>query len=482
MHYQPTRASLNSHPVPAWYEQAKFGIFIHWGLFSIPGFAPNVGKISDAFKKHYDQAIVMTPYTEWYANAIKVAGSPSAAFHRENYGTASYADFKKDFDAALENWDADAWADSFKRSGARYVVLVTKHHDGFCLWPSAVKNPHQENWTSTRDIVGEMAAAVRKAGLRFGVYYSGGIDWTFKPEPVKTLGDFFGSLPGGDYPEYAYAQVKELIDRYQPDIVWNDIGWPTSQKRLDELFAYYYNKIPDGVVNDRWMTPGISQGLRFKPGRIIFDACAKAYLKVNPSAVDGFVPPPVPHCDFRSPEYTRFPAIQKKKWESTRGMSHSFGFNRHDSDEDYASGVELLSDFIDGVAKNGNLLLNVGPRGIDATIPLEQLNRLEFFGAWLARNGSAIYGVSPWRQAEALSDAGLALRFTVLGHQLNLIVLGYVTGQTLRIKNIALPARARLLADNSQVNVRQDGADTLLEFAQAMDTVFAPVITFAMAD
>ena len=116
----------------------------------------------------------MTPYTEWYANAIQVAGTPSAAFHKANYGDAPYEAFKAPFLAGLKAWDAAAWAQTFREAGARYVVLVTKHHDGFCLWPSGVANPERAGWDAGRDIVGEIAAAVRAEGLRFGVYYSGG--------------------------------------------------------------------------------------------------------------------------------------------------------------------------------------------------------------------------------------------------------------------------------------------------------------------
>ena len=122
------------------------------------------------------------------------------------------ADFKETFEAVVGDWDPAEWARLFKRAGARYVVLVTKHHDGFCLWPSEVKNPNQDAWTTKRDVVGELASAVRAEGLRFGVYYSGGIDWSFNTKPVRTIVQFIGSTPGGDYPAYAEAQVRELIE------------------------------------------------------------------------------------------------------------------------------------------------------------------------------------------------------------------------------------------------------------------------------
>src|ERR1700760_2977975 len=188
----PSLTSLNAHPVPAWFDDAKFGIFIHWGLFSIPAFASKGGSIGETFRDRYDIAVAQTPYCEWYWNAIKVPESDSAKFHAANYGDAPYEDFRAPFLKGLENWKPAEWAATFAAAGAKYVVLVTKHHDGFCLWPSVVDNPQQKAWTTERDIVGELADAVRAAGLRFGVYYSGGIDWTFNREPLRTLADFMG--------------------------------------------------------------------------------------------------------------------------------------------------------------------------------------------------------------------------------------------------------------------------------------------------
>ena len=179
----------------------------------------------------------MTPYTEWYANAIKVTGTPSADFHRATYGDQPYEAFQTPFLDGLKAWDPARWAESFRDAGARYVVMVTKHHDGFCLWPSGVENPRRAGWNSRRDLVGELAASVRAAGMRFGVYYSGGIDWSFNREPLRTMADFMGSTPGGRYPAYAEAQVRELIDRYEPSVLWNDISWPTGQRAVCFRFS-----------------------------------------------------------------------------------------------------------------------------------------------------------------------------------------------------------------------------------------------------
>ena len=156
MTYEPTLQSLNSHPVPAWYDDAKFGIFIHWGLYSIPAFASRFGTIGEVFRDRYDIAVAETPYTEWYCNAIKVPESESARHHREAWHDAPYRDFRTPFLEGLKQWSPRDWADTFAASGARYVVLVTKHHDGYCLWPSHVKNPNQAGWTTERDIVGRV--------------------------------------------------------------------------------------------------------------------------------------------------------------------------------------------------------------------------------------------------------------------------------------------------------------------------------------
>jgi alpha-L-fucosidase len=450
MQYEPTLPSLNAHPVPAWYEDSKFGIFIHWGLFSIPGFAAKGGSISDAFKDNYDIAVAQTPYCEWYWNAIKVPESDSAKHHTATYGNAPYEHFREAFLKGLEQWKPDDWAQTFADAGARYVVLVTKHHDGFCLWPSAVGNAHEKNWTSPRDIVGELAAAVRAKGLKFGVYYSGGIDWSFNREPLRTLADFMGSTPGGDYPAYAEAQTRELIDRYQPALVWNDISWPTNLDDELKLFADYYNAVPDGVVNDRWlpMTPE-REALKTKEARAAMDAALKPRMQKGPSK--GIIPQLPPHCDFRTPEYAAFETIQEKKWEATRGMSHSFGFNRRDTEADYESVESLVHSFIDAVSKNGNLLLNVGPRGEDAQIPLEQLARLQGFGAWLKANGEGIYGTRPWTRFDGITQCGVKVRFTRKADALYGHLLGTPAGIDVLIEGDDLP-------DVTQVERLETGA------------------------
>ena len=474
--YEPTASSLNTHPLPAWFDDAKFGIFIHWGLFSIPGFAPN-GSFEHVLRTDYDRAMLVHPYAEDYWNAIKDPSTPSAAFHRAHYGSMPYQGFKPLFEQRLRRWDPEAWARIFDEAGARYVVLVAKYHDGFCLWPTGVPNIHEQEWFSTRDLVGELASAVRARGLRFGVYYSGGVDWTFRPRISRTLGDYGFSTPGGDYPAYADRQVRELIARYDPDILWNDISWPTNGESLFRLFADYYSTEPHGVVNDRWSEATIA-GLvmRLKPARVLFDALMKQAFIAKPDLLDEIGQQQVPHSDFVTPEYTQFKEIHPKKWEMTRGIGHSFGYNRNERDEDYASSESLLTSFIDAVAKNGNLLLNVGPRGDDMQVPPEQLTRLAAIGRWLRTNGRAIYGTRPWTRADTTTASNEPVRFTRRGDRLFAIVIGRPTGSAITLKNVALAGDGRLLVDGSSVGITVGAGSTVLTFAHPLDGAFAPAI------
>jgi alpha-L-fucosidase len=468
--------------VPDWYEDAKFGIFIHWGMFAIPAFAARSGSISDAFRDHYDIAVALTPYTEWYWNAIKVPESDSAKHHREVWHDAPYESFREPFLKGLEQWDPASWADHFAAAGARYVVLVTKHHDGFCLWPSQVVNRHQANWTTVRDVVGELAVAVRARGMKFGVYYSGGIDWTFNREPLRTLADFMGSTPGGDYPDYAEAQTRELIERYQPSVLWNDISWPTGKTRMLRLFADYYNSVPDSVVNDRWMPSSFAtRMLRYKFMRRRLDARLKVAM-ARSTRRGGVIPPMPPHCDFRTPEYTTFPEIKARKWEATRGMSHSFGFNRRDTDADYESVANLVSSFVDTVSKNGNLLFNVGPRGDDAQIPGEQIARLKGFGDWLRKNGEAVYGTRPWTRAEGKAGEAVRVRFTTKPGSLYLHLLDSPAMTELMVEGDDLPSpkSATVVATGALVRFDKRNGGLLLRLEEPLSAAPAHAIKLVL--
>jgi alpha-L-fucosidase len=325
------------------------------------------------------------------------------------YGDRPYAQFADDWEVALERWDPTDWAARFAATGARYVVLVTKHMDGYCLWPTGVANPHRAGWNCRRDVVGEMSAAVRDAGMRFGIYYSGGLDSTFNDRPIGSVSEMLDAIPRGEYPAYAEAQVRELIDRYQPSVLWNDIAWPAEGKRLWALFEYYYRQVPDGVVNDRWMPWNpLLCATRSQLARRAIDAGFQHQAKRDA----GVIPPTPPHSDVRTPEYVVFDDVQHKPWECVRGMDQSFGYNACSRPEHFLRRDELLWMLTDIVAKGGNLLLNVGPRGIDAQIPDEQLTRLDWLARWVPPHADAIAATRPWVRPGTTAADGTSVRYT----------------------------------------------------------------------
>lgn len=422
-HYEPTLESLRRHAPPPWYDEAKLGIFVHWTPASVIGYAPREKEINELLVERYDDMQVEVPYTEWYENSLRFPQSSVAKYHREHFGSKPMHEFAADFARAVEKlWDPEAWAEAFAAAGARYVVLVTKHHDGFCLWPTRVPNPKRPEWNLRRDAVGELARAVRARGLRFGVYYSGGLDWTFDARPIANIGDLIAAAPGGAYPRYADAHFRELIERFQPEVLWNDISWPGNRASLLRLFADYYNESPDGLVNDRW-TPVYPLGrlMRIPFLRNRFNRRVRAAVLRHGGALQ---PPPALHADTRTPEYTTFPDVRPEKWECVRGMDKSFGFNRASLPEDFLSREALMTSLVDIASKNGNLLLNVGPRGEDAQIPEPQLERLRWLGSFTRRYGEALYGTRPWQRAEGETAEGIRLRFTARGDTLYAWLLG----------------------------------------------------------
>lgn len=408
--YEPNWESIRSHPVPEWFHDAKLGIFIHWGLYSVPAWAPPSGELGEvAAREGWAAWFRQNPYAEWYMNSLRIEGSPTQAYHFSTYGPDfTYFDFVSLFNEAIAAWDPDAWADLFASVGARYVVLTTKHHDGFLLWPSRHPNPFREGYFAARDLVGELTEAVRRRGMKMGLYYSGGLDWTFNDKVIQDLADIPAAVPQDPtYVAYALSHWRELIDRYEPAVMWNDIAFPAAAD-LSELFAYYYNRVSEGVINDRF-----TQRFEFSEHGIV----------------------PTVHYDFRTPEYTTFPDITEEKWEATRGIGFSFGYNRNEGPEHYLSVEALIHMFVDIVSKNGNLLLNVGPTA-DGVIPELQRERLEGLGRWLAVNGEAIFGSRPWKIAEGTTAEGLPVRFTCKADALYAIVLGGQPGQVLHLERV----------------------------------------------
>jgi alpha-L-fucosidase len=419
----PALKALRRHRVPAWWLDAKLGIFVHWSPASVPGFAPVDTDIGQLVQSDEPDALKDTPYAEWYGNSLRFPDSAVARHHRTTYGDRPYEAFARDWEDGLEHWDPDDWARRFAATGARWVVLVTKHMDGFCLWPTEVTNPNQADWHSKRDAVGELAEAVRGAGMRFGVYYSGGLDATFDPRPMGTVGAMLAAVPRGAYPAYADAQVRELIARYRPSVVWNDIAWPSEAKALWPLLEHYYEQVPDGVLNDRWMpwSPLLGAARRPRVQKLI-DAGSRRQARKD----GGIVPPKPPHFDVRTPEYVTFDDVQPDPWECVRGMDHSFGFNAASGPDDFLAPDDLLWTFTDVVAKGGNLLLNVGPRGVDASIPDEQQDRLDLLGHWVGATAEAIFATRPWVRPGTTTAAGEPLRYTARGDE----VFAFIHGAT----------------------------------------------------
>jgi alpha-L-fucosidase len=402
-------ASLRAHRVPAWWLDAKLGIFVHWTPASVPAFAPVDVDISELVQSGRPDALAFSPYSEWYENSLRFPHSPVAQHHRDVYGDRPYTQFAEEWEAALDQWNPQAWAARFAATGARYVVFVTKHMDGYCLWPTDVRNPRRPGWHCRRDVVGELGEAVRGAGMRFGVYYSGGLDSTFNDRPMGSVAEMLDAVPRGDYPAYAEAQVRELIARYRPSVLWNDIAWPSEGKRLWPLFAHYYEQVPDGVVNDRWLPwSPLLAATRSQLARRAIDAGFTRQAKRDA----GIVPPKPPHFDVRTPEYVVFDDVQRKPWECVRGMDQSFGYNAASRPEDFLGHDELLWMLTDIAAKGGNLLLNVGPRGVDAQIPDEQLTRLEWLGKWVRPHAEAIVATRPWVVPGTTTAEGCPVRYT----------------------------------------------------------------------
>jgi len=349
-------------PLPQWYEDAKFGIFIHWGPYAVPCYAPVDRDMGDLMRAgDWQEIFKWSPYTEWYLNSWAIEGSPTEAHHAATYGPqVAYSDFVEEFRARSAGVDVSHWAELFVAAGARYVVPVTKHHDGFLMWRSGVPNPFRDGWMAERDHIGELAAAVRAAGLRFGLYYSGGLDWTFREPPIRDLMSLFTNVPSTpEYLDYATAHVHELIERFSPSVLWNDIGWPGNGDPVD-IIRHYYEHVPDGVVNDR------------------FNMLASATGQL--------------HADFVTPEYST--TAGNRKWEVCRGIGRSFGYNRMEDESTFPTVDENIWMLVDIVARGGNLLLNVGPSA-DGQIPMAQVVRLTAQGWWLRVNGEAIHGTTP---------------------------------------------------------------------------------------
>ncbi len=353
--YEAKWESLDKRPTPSWWTEAKFGIFIHWGPYAVPAYAPVLpgGRFS------------WDGYAEWYQGKMLTGKKAFSDHHKKFYGNAPYANFAAEFKARF--YDPAKWADIFKRAGAKYVVLTSKHHDGYALWPSA-QSPYYNSVAvgSGRDLAGEFCKAMRDAGLKRGFYYSmleyanplypGGRDSKKSPDALS-IADWNKVVN--------FPQMKDLVERYEADIIWPDGEWDYtgSQHGSEGFLAWLFNesKMKDSVViNDRW-------------GR---DCRGR-------------------HGGHYTTEYGHAEGAAKSEeiqhpWEECRGIGGSFGYNQFETTEHYMTREKCVETLVGVCARGGNLLLNVGPDA-DGRIPAIMEDRLLAMGRWLDVNGEAIY-------------------------------------------------------------------------------------------
>ena len=352
--------SLEGYRIPQWYKDAKFGIFIHWGLYCVPAFG-----------------------SEWYPRNMYREGTGEFEHHIDTYGSQNkfgYKDFIPMFQA--EKFDAESWAELFKKAGARFVVPVAEHHDGFQMYASELSRWNSAQMGPKRDIIGELSKAICRQGMIFGVSSHRAEHWWFMGEGKKfdsdvqdpDYADFYGpaqpapsdnymdSTPDREYLEDWLIRTCELIDKYQPQLLWFD-WWIMNlgfKPYLKKLAAFYYNK---GV---EW---GKGVAINYKNDAF---PVGTAVLDIERGQLSG---------------------IRPMLWQNDTSVSkNSWGYIQ---DQDYKTVNDIICDLADVVSKNGVLLLNIGPKA-DGTIPEQEQQILIEIGKWLEVNGAAIYGTRPW--------------------------------------------------------------------------------------
>ena len=424
--------SLNQYEAPEWYKDAKFGIFIHWGVYSVPAFG-----------------------NEWYPRNMYVPGSPEYQHHIETYGPQAdfgYKDFIPMFKA--EKFDAAEWARLFKEAGAKYVVPVAEHHDGFAMYDSALTRWNAAQMGPHCDVIGQLAAAVRQEDMVFGVSSHRAEHWWFMnggrqfPSDVQDpqYQDFYGpAMPtesewsSKDWqprPDAAYlddwlARCCELVDKYQPQLFWFDwwIEQTVFKPYIQKFAAYYYNR---GAEWKRGTAINFKNDA-YQPQAAVFDI-----------------------------ERGQLQGISPRFWQTDTSVSkNSWGYV---TQQDYKTAESIIQDLIDIVSKNGTLLLNIGPRP-DGTIPEVEQDLLREIGAWLKVNGEAIYGTRPWKQygegpTEVVDGSftdtkrtpftGQDIRFTTKNGKLYAIALGWPASDLLihSLPNTT-PENVRLLGSDA---------------------------------
>ncbi len=433
--YQPNWESLDARPTPQWFKDAKFGVFIHWGVYAVPGWSTKGN------------------YAEWYQNGLQTTDSARMKFHKAKFGDRSYYDLANDFKAELFN--PDEWAKVFEQSGAKYIVLTSKHHDGYTLWPSKEADKTWGfKWNAVdigpkRDLLGDLFKAVRKTSVHAGMYYSL-YEWfnpLWKSDPEKFAA------------EHTWPQMKDLVNNYQPDVFWTDGDWDATAEtwKSQEFLTWLYNESPVKdkiVVNDRW-----GSGIRFK------------------------------HAGIYTPEYQPDLDFEDHYWEESRGMGFSYGYNREEDSWDYNSTQSLILQLIDKVSRGGNFLLDIGPDEHGKIPPIMQERLLEM-GEWLKINGEAIYGTSRWKESSQWSkgrkdykdrsgdmllkitvdpDPGFAVKevfytYNAATNSLYAILPKYPDNKEIVLQGINLPADANIhfLSTKEKLNWKTDGNNTVI--------------------
>ncbi len=440
----PFRASwdsLTGTTVPRWYEDGKFGIFVHWGVYSVPAFD-----------------------NEWYPRNMYLEGSRAFQHHVETYGPHTgfgYKDFVPQFTA--DRFDAREWALLFRKAGAQFVVPVAEHHDGFAMYDSSFTRWKATETGPGRDVIGELAEAVREQSIVFGVSSHRAEHWWFfnggAAFPSDVLDPEFADLygpamrketqPSEAFLEDWLVRTAELVDRYRPQLVYFDwwIEEPAFAPYLQQLAAYYYNRAAE------WGRPVAIdyKHSAFPEGAAVFDV-----------------------------ERGQLSGIRRPFWQTDTSVSRNSWC--HIEGQDYKDSAELIADLVDVVSKNGALLLNIGPKA-DGTIPAEDAALLEAIGRWLARNGEAIYGTRPWtvfgegptRAAEGEFTDGARteytredIRFTTSGDALYAVLLAEDAGGEARIRSLG---SSSALYPREIASVHALGSDAELEWQRDADAL-----------
>lgn len=411
-----TEAEVEEHSRPRWYDRAKFGIFIHWGLFSVPAFA------------------APPQYAEWYDFWLHDGERPTETHHRETYGPEfNYDDFIPMFTA--EQYNASEWMDVIAASGAKYFVFTTKHHDGFAMFDT--KDTSDRNSLllgPRRDILAELMAAAREEHpeIKRGTYFSlpewfnplyaphGRLSFPGGPalNPFTRAEEpFTGLRDVGDFIEGLQRPQMDILTRdYDVDLLWCDIG-------LDNHSS---------AVFSEWYAAAAAAG--------------REVAVNNRCGVGG---------DFDTPEMTRFATVQPRKWETCASMDpHSFGYNAATRDDEYRTAADVVTSLVDIVAKGGNFLLNIGPRA-DGSIPRAQSEPLREAGRWLATNGRAIFGTTPFEPYPEHNADGVHVEFTRTPDAFYIISLNRPA------KRIAIPAPLPVLPGDTVVAITPGGDKTV---------------------